>query len=376
MDRGSTQLAEPIALDAQPLRRPFSGSMSTTETQTRTTLTREQLHEIYYYLQLTRQVEQVLVNLYRQNKVIGGLYRSLGQEATAVGSAYALRRRTDGTGDVLAPAIRNLGSLFVMGADPADVMKQYMAKGDSPTRGREQNVHFCDYDKGFIGLISHLGIMIEVMSGVALSFKLRKQPRVALTYLGDGASSTGAFHEGFNLAAVLKAPFVVIIENNCYAYSTPVSKQTACASFIEKAPGYGVHGEACDGNDVLAVHDMVQRAVERARTGEGASLLEVHTYRRMGHAEHDSQQYVPAGEREAWALKDPLARYEARLLDEGHATQQELDAIAARVVEEVDRAREIAEAAPMPDAEWALGGVYGDRGTEVPWTRQLENLKA
>lgn len=344
--------------------------MATAEKHTRATLPREHLHELYYFLQLTRQVEQVLVNLYRQNKVIGGLYRSLGQEATAVGSAYALRRRTDGTGDVLAPAIRNLGSLFVMGANPADVMKQYMAKGDSPTRGREQNVHFSDYQKGYVGLISHLGIMVEIMSGVALSFKLRKQPRVALTFLGDGASSTGAFHEGFNLAAVQRAPLVLIIENNCYAYSTPVSRQTACAAFVDKAAGYGVHGESCDGNDVLAVHEMTRRAVERARNGEGASLLEVHTYRRMGHAEHDAQQYVPAGEREAWELKDPLARYEARLLSEGHATQQELDAIAARVVEEVDRARDIAESAVMPEPDWALGDVYGDRGTDVPWTRK------
>ncbi|MGQ0560392.1 MAG: thiamine pyrophosphate-dependent dehydrogenase E1 component subunit alpha [Gemmatimonadota bacterium] len=336
----------------------------------KTALQRAQLHEIYYYLQLTRQVEQVLVNLYRQNKVIGGLYRSLGQEATAVGSAYALRRRTDGTGDVLSPAIRNLGSLFVMGAKPADVMKQYMAKGDSPTRGREQNVHFCDYDKGFIGLISHLGIMVEIMAGVALTFKLRNESRVALTYLGDGASSTGAFHEGFNFAAVQKAPFVVIIENNCYAYSTPVSRQTACASFVDKAAGYGVHGEKCDGNDVLAVYDMTKRAVDRARAGEGGALLEVMTYRRMGHAEHDGQQYVPAGEREEWEKKDPLARYEQRLLAEGYATQAELDASAARVMEQVERAREQAEAAPMPEPEWALGGVYGDVDTETPWTRR------
>ena len=337
-------------------------------------LSREELHEIYYYLQLTRQVEQVLVNLYRQNKVIGGLYRSLGQEATAVGSAYALRRRTDATGDILAPAIRNLGSLFVMGADPADVMKQYMAKGDSPTRGREQNVHFCDYEKGFIGLISHLGIMIEIMAGVALTFKLRNESRVALTYLGDGASSTGAFHEGFNFAAVQKAPFVVIIENNCYAYSTPVSKQTACASFVEKAAGYGVHGEQCDGNDVLAVYEMTKRAVDRARAGQGASLLEVMTYRRMGHAEHDGQQYVPPGEREEWEKKDPVVRFEKYLIDGKHAKSSELEAIVARVAGEVDRAREIAEAAGMPEAEWALGGVYGDLNTDVPWTR-LENVR-
>lgn len=336
---------------------------------------RSELHDIYYYLQLTRQLEQVLTNLYRQNKVIGGLFRSLGQEGTAVGSAYALNRRSDGTGDMICPAIRNLGSLLVMGANPADVMKQYMAKGDSPTRGREQNVHFCDYDKGFIGLISHLGVMIEVMCGVAMSFKLRRQPRVALTWIGDGATSTGGFHEGFNFAAVQKAPLVVIVENNCYAYSTPNHKQTACRNFVDKAPGYGVHGDSCDGNDVLAVYEMTKRAVERARNGEGASLLEVHTYRRKGHAEHDSQSYVPAGEIEEWEKKDPLMLYEQRLLQEGHATQEELDAIAARVVEEVDRAREIAEASPMPEPEWALHGVYGGIETEVPWTRNGNGLR-
>lgn len=347
--------------------------MATVENDTRAGLSRGQLHDIYYYLQFTRQLEQVLTNLYRQNKVIGGLFRSLGQEGTAVGSAYALNRRADGTGDIVCPAIRNLGSLLVMGANPADVMKQYMAKGDSPTRGREQNVHFSDYNHGFVGLISHLGIMIEVMSGIALSFKLRKEPRVALTWIGDGATSTGAFHEGFNFAAVQRAPLVVIVENNCYAYSTPVSKQTACESFVDKAAGYGVHGASCDGNDVLAVYEMTKYAVDRARRGEGASLLEVHTYRRKGHAEHDSQSYVPDGEIQKWELNDPLTRYETRLLQEGHATQQELDAIAARVVEEVDRAREIAEASPMPEPEGALGGVYGDIETDVPWTRKLKS---
>ncbi|HEX6062670.1 MAG TPA: thiamine pyrophosphate-dependent dehydrogenase E1 component subunit alpha, partial [Longimicrobiales bacterium] len=322
-------------------------------------LGRDQLLDIYYHLQLTRQLEQVLVNLYRQNKVIGGLYRSLGQEATAIGSAYALDRRTDGTGDMLAPAIRNLGSLLLMGARPVEFMKHYMAKGDSPTRGREQNVHFCDYQKGYFSPISHLGTMTEIMAGVALTFKLREQPRVALVYSGDGASSTGAFHEGFNFAAVQRAPLVVIIENNGYAYSTPKSRMTAAESFVDKAAGYGVHGEQCDGNDVIAVYEMTKRAVDRARRGAGASLLETMSYRRKGHAEHDNQAYVPAGELAAWELKDPIARFEGRMLTEGWATQQEMDAIAARVVEEIDRAREEAEASPLPEPEWALGDVYG-----------------
>lgn len=332
-------------------------------------LAQDQLLDIYYHLQLTRQLEQVLVNLYRQNKVIGGLYRSLGQEATAIGSAYALDRRTDGTGDMLAPAIRNLGSLLLMGARPVDFMKHYMAKGDSPTRGREQNVHFCDYQKGYFSPISHLGTMTEIMAGVALTFKLRDEPRVALAYSGDGASSTGAFHEGFNFAAVQRAPLVVIIENNGYAYSTPKSRMTAAESFVDKAAGYGVHGEQCDGNDVIAVYEMTKRAVDRARRGEGAALLETMSYRRKGHAEHDNQAYVPAGEIEAWELKDPIARFEGRMLTEGWATQQEMDAIAARVVEEIDRAREEAEASPLPEPEWALGDVYGDAGTPAPWTR-------
>lgn len=332
-------------------------------------VSRGELHEIYYYMQLTREVEQVLVNLYRQNKVIGGLYRSLGQEATAVGSAYALRRRTDGTGDAISPAIRNLGSLLVMGAQPMDVMRQYMAKGTSPTNGREQNVHFTDYQRGFIGLISHLGVMIEVMSGVALSFKLRGEDRVALTFIGDGGASTGAFHEGFNLAAALRAPLVLIIENNRYAYSTPIEKQTAAASFVDRAAGYGVRGERCDGNDVLAVHAMTRRAVEAARAGEGASLLEVVTYRRKGHAEHDAQDYVPPEELEYWAERDPLDRFERRLLEEDWATPAELEAIRGRVKGEVEEARDAAEASPMPEAETALGGVTVGQEMRPPWTR-------
>lgn len=332
-------------------------------------LSREELHEIYQYLQLTRQVEQVLTNLYRQNKVIGGLYRSLGQEATAVGSAYALRRRADGTGDVIAPAIRDLGALLLMGAAPVAVMRQYMAKRDSPTGGREQNVHFTDYLRGYIGLISHLGVMIEVMAGVALSFRLRGEPRVALVYAGDGMTSTGAFHEGFNLAAVQRLPLVVIVENNQYAYSTPVARQTAAASFVDRAPGYGVRGERCDGNDVVAVYEVTRRAVDRARTGEGASLIEVLTYRRKGHAEHDAQAYIPPGELEEWEARDPVDRFERRLLEQGLATRDELDTIVARVAAEVDRARQTAEDSAMPEPDSALDGVYGDREARRPWTR-------
>jgi pyruvate dehydrogenase E1 component alpha subunit/2-oxoisovalerate dehydrogenase E1 component alpha subunit len=335
-------------------------------------LQRDQLLEIYYYLRLTREVEQVLTNLYRQNRVIGGLYCSLGQEATAVGSAYALRRRSDGTGDVIAPAIRNLGSLFVMGARPVDVLRQYMAKGDSPTQGREQNVHFTDYERGFIGPISHLGTMIEVLAGVALSFRLKREPRVALGWIGDGGSSTGAFHEGFNFAAVQRAPLVVIIENNGYAYSTPVARQTAAESFVTRAAAYGVYGDACDGNDVFEVLQLTRRAVEHARAGRGAALLEVLTYRRKGHAEHDAQHYLPPGELAAWEARDPIERFVNRTLAEEWLQQSDLAAVDARIASEVDEARAAAEASSLPPAEQALADLYGDVRTHVPWTRASE----
>lgn len=333
-------------------------------------LDRSSLHELYYWLQLTREVEQVLTHLYRQNKVIGGLYRSLGQEAGAVGTAFALRRRDDGTGDVISPAIRDLGAMLMMGADAADVMRQYMAKADGPTGGRETNVHFSDYQKGYVGLISHLGVMVEIMTGVALTFRLRGEDRVALVYSGDGMTSTGAFHEGFNMAAVQKLPLVLVVENNGYAYSTPTSRQTAVESFVAKADGYGVRGESVDGNDVVAVYEATARAVSHARSGGGPSLLELVTYRRKGHAEHDAQKYVPAGEIEEWEGKDPVTRYEARLVAEGEATEAELAEIRERVGREVEAAREAALASEMPAPESAIGDVYGGDPGWIPWTRR------
>jgi TPP-dependent pyruvate/acetoin dehydrogenase alpha subunit len=244
-----------------------------------------------------------------------------------------------------------------------------MAKGDSPTWGREQNVHFSDYNRGFIGPISHLGTMIEVLAGVALSFRLKREPRVALGWIGDGGSSTGAFHEGFNFAAVQRAPLVVIIENNGYAYSTPVTRQTAATSFVARAAAYGVHGDSCDGNDVFAVFQLTRRAVEHARAGRGAALLEVLTYRRKGHAEHDTQHYLPDGELAEWEARDPIDRFVRRTIEEGWLEQNDLAAVDRRVAAEVDEARAAAEASPLPPAEQALADVYGDVRTRAPWTR-------
>jgi TPP-dependent pyruvate/acetoin dehydrogenase alpha subunit len=330
------------------------------------TLSREQLLALYYWMRLTRTLEERLVALYRQTKVVGGLFRSLGQEADAVGSCFALERR-----DIMSPLIRNLGAMLVKGATPVEVLKQYMAKGDSPTRGRELNIHFGDLDRGFIGQISPLGDMVPVMTGVTMTFKMRKQDRVGLVYVGDGATSTGAFHEGINFAAVQRCPLVVIVENNGYAYSTPTAKQTAAKHFVDKAIGYGVVGEQADGNDVLAVYDVTKRAVDRARAGGGVSLIELLTFRRKGHAEHDNQSYVPPGEIERWeSTNDPIDRYLKRLTDEFKFDAADLTAIDERVRVEVDQATDEAEQSDFPQPLDALEGVYADPPREKPlWYR-------
>jgi TPP-dependent pyruvate/acetoin dehydrogenase alpha subunit len=340
---------------------------SAVDRQPSTLLTRQQLLELYYWMRLTRTLEERLVALYRQTKVVGGLFRSLGQEADAVGSTYALERR-----DVMSPLIRNLGSMLVKGATPVEVLRQYMAKGDSPTRGRELNIHFGDLERGFIGQISPLGDMVPVMAGVTLTFKVRGEDRVGLVYVGDGATSTGAFHEGINFAAVQRCPLVVIVENNGYAYSTPIEKQTAARQFVDKAIGYGIPGEQADGNDVLAVYDVTKRAVGRARQGGGVTLIELMTYRRKGHAEHDNQSYVPTGEIERWAAEnDPIDRYHTRLTGELGFQQSELHAVDERVRREVDEATEIAERSAMPEPVDALVGVYADPPITPPlWYRQ------
>jgi pyruvate dehydrogenase E1 component alpha subunit/2-oxoisovalerate dehydrogenase E1 component alpha subunit len=332
-------------------------------------LGREQLLELYYYMRLTRSLEERLVNLYRQTKVVGGLFRSLGQEADAVGSAYALDRSK---GDILSPLIRNLGSMLVQGALPGEIIRQYMAKGDSPTRGRELNIHYGDLVRGFIGQISHLGDMVPVMAGVTLSFKMRGEDRVGMVYVGDGATSTGSFHEGINFAAVQRCPLVVIVENNGYAYSTPLSKQTAAKELRDKAIGYGAASEQADGNDVLATYEATKRAVDRARAGEGVTLVELITYRRKGHAEHDNQSYVPPGEIEKWATSnDPLDRYIKVLTGDYGMDASELAKVDARINAEIDRATDEAEAAPMPEPSDALVGIYADPPSEQPlWFRE------
>jgi len=300
----------------------------------------------------------------------GGLYRSLGQEAGAVGAAYALRRRADGTGDVLAPTVRAAGAIFLFGGELEDFFRQYMARRTGPTGGREANVHWVELDKGIIGPVSPLGTMVEVMAGVTLSFRLRRQDRVGIVFYGDGATSTGAWHEGLNFAAVQGCPLILMVEANEWAFSTPTPKNTRVASFTEKAPGYGIGAESVDGTDVLAVFDAVRRAAVLARAGDGVQMVEMRYFRRLGHAQHDPQEYVDPAVIARWERKDPIALFRARMLGNDWASDEELTRVQQDATERCRAAAEQVISEPVPDGEDAVDGVYACVELPHPWTRR------
>jgi len=318
-------------------------------------LTRSQLHDLYYYLRLNRRVDEQLVNLYRQGKVVGGVYSSLGQEAISVGTAYALEPQ-----DLISPVIRNVGAMMVRGFRPRDLFLQYMGRKDGPTSGRDANTHFGDMQKGVFAPISMLGETVPAMAGVALAAKTRAEKRVALAYVGDGATSAGPFHEGLNFAAVFKLPLLIIAENNGWAYSTPVHKQMAIQDIGERAEGYGITATIVDGNDVLKVYEVTRAAAERARRGGGPALIECKTMRMKGHAEHDDARYVPKAEFEKWRKKDPITRFERYLSSKNLLTPKDKAAIESRIEEEIREDVAFAEASPFPPPEDAARPVWAE----------------
>jgi TPP-dependent pyruvate/acetoin dehydrogenase alpha subunit len=326
----------------------------TTDKPSADRLTRGHLLELFYFLKLNRGLEEKLSNLYRQSKVVGGLYRSLGQEACSVGAAYALER-----GDIFTPLIRNLGAILVRGGSPHDIFCQYMAKAASPTRGRDLNVHFgwLSAEGSMPSVISMLGDMIPILTGAVMAERMNGRKTVALTWIGDGGTSTGAFHEGFNFACVQKAPLVLIVENNGWAYSTPTARQTANTNFVDRAKAYGCFGEQVDGNDVLAVYGATRTAIQRARQGLGPTLIEALTMRMKGHAEHDDMKYVPKEMVEKWAERDPITQFEKFLVGVGIGPNL-LRAVVQRVDDELSAELARAEASPMPEGTSGLTDVY------------------
>src|SRR5438067_6100354 len=317
-------------------------------------LTRQQYLDLYYYMRLNRTVEETMVKLFRQNKIVGGLYSSLGQEAISVGSCYALDKK-----DWIAPMIRNIGALLVKGVPPRDIFMQHMAKYDSPTKGRDGTSHFGDLDNlHIVSPISMLGDLIPVMTGIAIGARYLGQKVVAMTWIGDGGSSTGVFHEGLNFAATQKAPFVLILENNLWAYSTPVRRQVPLENLADRAKAYGIASYVVDGNDVVAMYKTAKEAVDRARAGEGPILIEAKSFRRMGHAQHDPAEYVPKEMRANWEARDPVALYERFLLGEKLLDAKNKEEIEDKIDTLLAAEREFAEHDPMPPPEFAETGVY------------------
>ena len=337
-------------------------------------LSRRQHLDLYYYMRLNRAVEDTMTKLFRQNKIVGGLYSSLGQEAISVGTAYALEKK-----DWLAPMIRNIGALLVKGVPPRDIFTQHMAKYTSPTRGKDGTSHFGDLENlHIVSPISMLGDLIPVMTGVAMAGRYLGQKIVTMTWIGDGGSSTGVFHEGLNLAAVQKASFVLILENNQWAYSTPVRRQVPLENLADRAKAYGIASYIVDGNDVAAVYKTTKEAVDRARAGQGPILIEAKSMRMRGHAQHDAADYVPKEMREYWEKRDPIARHEKFLMEQKLLDAKSKKDIETKIDTLLQADRDFAENSPMPPPEFAEKGVYctGDDCHKITprWERPISQV--
>ncbi|MBI2682548.1 MAG: thiamine pyrophosphate-dependent dehydrogenase E1 component subunit alpha [Acidobacteriales bacterium] len=326
-------------------------------------LNKDQSLEIYRYMLLNRKMEQALENLFKQQKVIGGVYLGLGQEGCSVASAYALDKF-----DWIAPMIRNQGAMLVRGFRPAETMMQYMAKVGAPTKGRDSGSHYGDiHEKNCIAPISHLGDSLPVIAGCLLGARIQGRNVAGLAYIGDGGQSTGPCYEGFNFAAVQKLGVVLIMEHNLWAYSTPVELQFACRDLADRALGYGVPGAIIDGTDPNQVYDVVHEACERGRRGEGATLIEAKMMRMKGHAMHDAALYVPKPYFEYWKKRDCMGRFEQYLMGRGWLTAKQNEELIRSVDEQINKDRDEADASPFPNGEDAAANLFKNNAETIPF---------
>lgn len=313
--------------------------------------------QFLYHMSMMREMEdRIERKLYRQGKIVGGVYVGRGQEAIPVGTAMLAEPE-----DVLFPSHRDMAVFLIRGVHPRQIFAQYMGRVGGLTRGKDGNMHMGDMRLNIVSIISAMAACVPVAAGAALALKYRGTRNAAFCYFGDGATSRGDWHEGINLAAVQKLPLVLICNNNQYAYSTPLHKQMACANVADRGVAYGIPSEIVDGNDVFAIHEATRRALAHAREGHGPYLLECKTFRMTGHSAHDPGDYVPKHLWEEWAKKDPIERAERLMLDRGWAEASDLEEWRAEVRREVDEAILWAENSPFPDASELLDNVYEKR---------------
>src|SRR4249920_2390836 len=307
-------------------------------------LDREDLLSIYRSMLITRGIEERGHILYKQGKIPGSFYTGRGNEGAAVGVATAM-----GPNDVGTPLHRDMGVHVTRGVEAWRIFAQYMGRADGPTKGRDGNVHMADSNLGLIAMVSHLPAMLPVAVGCALAFRIREEKRVAVAWFGEGASARGDTHEGMNFAGVRRLPVVFICDNNQWAYSTPTHLEYACETLADRADAYGFEGVVVDGTDVLAVYREAHRAIEKARSGGGPTLLELVTLRMEGHAVHDDAFYVPRELLEAYAKKDPIERYRRWLKEQAILDEESDDAITVEVKKLLNDAMKRAEESPLPD---------------------------
>ncbi|MCY3652936.1 MAG: thiamine pyrophosphate-dependent dehydrogenase E1 component subunit alpha [Acidimicrobiia bacterium] len=310
--------------------------------------------DLHYWMRLTRTLDNQLIALWKQGRGVGTTFNQRGHEAISVGAGLALD-----PDDVAAPLHRDLGCFLVRGMSPRRLMANQLGRATGVTGGRDGNLHGCgDLSLNLVGFISHLPQTMPVALGAAMSFSYRSEPRVALTFVGDGSSCTGVFHESLNLAAVRRAPLVVVLENNQYAYSTPLHQQMAIDRLAVRAKAHGMDSDTVDGNDVEEVHRTVKQAVDKARQGGGPTLIEAVTMRMLGHAIHDGAEYVPQTLLDDWEDRDPLRLYEEKLVSRKLVDEDYLARVEEKCREIVADAVDFAESSPWPDPNTVSDRVY------------------
>jgi len=319
-----------------------------------TGLPKETLDRMLYYLKLTRAAEDRIERaLYRQGKIVGGVYTGRGQEAVGVGTAIQLR-----PGDVMLPNHRDFSAFLIRGFTLREIFMNWMARAEAPTRGRDNTLHLGSMARGVIPIISHLGDTCPVACGVAMTFKQRGADNVALVTFGEGTTSRGDVHEAMNMASVMSLPVIFVCNNNAFAYSTPTEKQFAVKYLSERAAGYAMPGKTVDGNNVLAVYAAVRQAIKRARAGKGPSFIECKTVRMAGHSAHDAAEYVPKSVLQSGAKRDPILLLEKFIRSKKFLSPQGVREMDSTIQKEIDDAVAFAESKPSPDGADVLRGVY------------------
>jgi TPP-dependent pyruvate/acetoin dehydrogenase alpha subunit len=313
----------------------------------------EQMLELYRLMQRSRYFEDTVEKLYRQGRIVGGVFTGQGQEAITSGAVYALR-----PDDLISPVHRDMGAFLAKGMPPEVLLAQIMGKAVGPSRGHDTWTHTGDHELGIIASTSMLGSSLPIACGAALALKRRGQDRVVAAFFGEGSTARGDFHEALNIAGIHKLPVLFICENNQYAYSTPTELEMPTGTVAERASAYGFPGERIDGNDALIVHRRVWQAAERARAGEGPTLYECLTYRHGGHSAHDPADYRPPQEVEEWHGKDPIHRYHDCLVESCILTEEHANGILEKIKQEIDEAVRSAADAPYPPGEDAIRGIY------------------